>query len=246
MLSLLVALSLAAEGPAPAEATSLEARVAALEAKVVELEAALKAQAEAPDTPSVDDESAASSLVMMVREQLQEGKTEDARILLKRLYTDYPDTKATKSAERLRQELDTIGTPLPTDWDTHVLDWLVKSRRFNPSRGVTIAVFWETWCPHCRREMPSMNALYAKHKADGLKVIGFTKQSRGTTREQVMDFIEEHQLAFPIAQEDGEISKSVSVKGIPAAAIYKDGVVVWRGHPARIDDTVLSWVIEAE
>ena len=246
MLSLLVALSLAAQGPAPAEATSLEARVAALEAKVVELESALKAQADEPDTPSPEDESAAAALVMMVRGQLQEGKPEDARILLKRLYTDYPNTKATKSAERLQQELDTIGTPLPTDWDTHVLDWMVKSRRFDPSRGVTIAVFWETWCPHCRREMPDMNALYAEHKAAGLKVIGFTKLSRETTREEAMAFIDENQLVFPIAQEDGEISKSVSVRGIPSAAIYKDGVVVWRGHPARIDDTVLSWLIPAE
>ena len=253
MLPLLVALSLAADSPpspdAPAldepslDAPDLEARVAALEARVAELETALKAQ----KPPSLADESAASSLLMMVRGEMREGKAESARVLMKRLYADYPNTKAVQSAERVQLELDTIGTPLAEDWDTHVLDWLVKERRFDPRSGVTIALFWETWCPHCRKEMPKMNTLYAAHKEAGLKVVGFTKLSRTTTREEAVAFLEEHQIQFPIAQEDGELSASVSVRGIPAAAIFHDGVVVWRGHPALIDGTMLqTWLATPE
>ena len=36
------------------------------------------------------------------------------------------------------------------------------------------------------------------------------------------------------------MSSSFAVTGIPAAALVKDGKVVWRGHPARLDDALLD------
>ena len=51
-------------------------------------------------------------------------------------------------------------------------------------------------------------------------------------------------VSYPIAKESGDaLSKHFGVRGIPAAAMVKDGKVVWRGHPARLtDDMIEGWI----
>ena len=57
----------------------------------------------------------------------------------------------------------------------------------------------------------------------------------------MVDFIAENKVTYPIAKEQGdEMSKAFNVSGIPAAAVVKNGTVVWRGHPARLDDAKIS------
>jgi hypothetical protein len=39
------------------------------------------------------------------------------------------------------------------------------------------------------------------------------------------------------------MSDYFAVSGIPAAAVIKDGKVVWRGHPGRLtDDMINAWL----
>jgi thiol-disulfide isomerase/thioredoxin len=37
-----------------------------------------------------------------------------------------------------------------------------------------ILTFWATWCAPCREELPLLSAYAAKHRADGLVVLGFS------------------------------------------------------------------------
>ena len=105
----------------------------------------------------------------------------------------------------------------------------------------TMLVFWETWCPHCKREVPKIEATHNKFKDRGLNVVGVTKVTRSATDEGVAAFIEEHGITYPVAKEQGDnLSKHFGVRGVPAAAIVKEGKVVWRGHPARINDAMLE------
>ncbi|MFT7518621.1 MAG: hypothetical protein ACI9MC_000753, partial [Kiritimatiellia bacterium] len=49
-----------------------------------------------------------------------------------------------------------------------------------------------------------------------------------------------HGVTFPIGKDGGELTKFYAVSGVPAAAVVKDGVVVWRGHPAKLDATMIE------
>ena len=105
----------------------------------------------------------------------------------------------------------------------------------------TLVVFWEVWCPHCKSEVPKLQATYTKYQGKGLQMVGLTKETKGATEEQVKAFVKEHSVTYPIAKEAGqETSEYYGVKGIPAAIVIKDGKVVWRGHPARITDAMLD------
>jgi len=52
------------------------------------------------------------------------------------------------------------------------------------ARGHVVLVnFWATWCPPCRHEMPLIDAFAARHRAQGLVVIGLSVDRRRDRRE---------------------------------------------------------------
>ena len=74
-----------------------------------------------------------------------------------------------------------------------------------------------------------------------VRCAGLTKVTRSATDETVTQFIAQASVGYPVAKEDaGKISNYFNVSGVPAAALVKDGKIVWRGHPARITDTMLQ------
>ena len=107
--------------------------------------------------------------------------------------------------------------------------------------GTQLVVFFELWCPHCRREVPRLQALH--QDLDGLEVVGLTRLSRGVTEEQLMGFVDEQGLSYAVGRPPEGLAQKLAIRGIPAAVVLKDGEVVWRGHPARLDDeTLKSWL----
>ena len=96
---------------------------------------------------------------------------------------------------------------------------------------------------HCQREVPKLQALYDNLKGDGLQVVGLTKITKSATEEKVAEFITSRSVSYPVAKENGQASQHFGVSGIPAAAVIKDGKVIWRGHPARLSEAQLkSWL----
>jgi hypothetical protein len=74
-----------------------------------------------------------------------------------------------------------------------------------------------------------------------MKVVGLTKVNRSSTDDSVRKFITEQAVTYPMGKEKGgNLSTHYGVAGVPAAALVKDGKVVWRGHPARLNDEALN------
>ncbi len=70
-----------------------------------------------------------------------------------------------------------------------------NSVRLHDLRGNVILLnFWATWCPTCRFEMPSMEALHKEFNGQGLMVLAVDFQE---SAEDVRSFYREHNLSFP-------------------------------------------------
>jgi len=213
---------------------ALEEKVTALEAKVAEVEkkGPVGKTAAAPADPA--KEEAAKALYKEVTDASEKWDFELAKTKLTELTTKYPDTGAAKAAKRMEAELAVIGKDVPADWSSRTEKWFQGSGDL--SKGTTLVVFWEVWCPHCKREVPALEATYETYKSKGLNVVGFTRLTRDKTEADVMAFLKENKVSYPIAKDkaQGGLADEFNVSGIPAAALVKDGKVVWRGHPARI------------
>ncbi len=220
----------------------LEKRVTDLEAKVTALESrgpAAPPGAAAP-TASPEQEQAASALLKEATQAIDAMDYETAKTKVEALKKDYADTRAAKAVARIDQELQVIGKPASP---VTVEKWY-QGTAADAEGKATLYVFWEVWCPHCRREVPKLSETYTKYKGQGLAVVGVTRQTKDVTDQQVTDFIAENKVTYPIAKDQGDtLSSYYGVRGIPAAAVVKDGKVVWRGHPAKMtDEMIASWL----
>lgn len=236
MFNLSLALILLTGCAQKSEVDALDARVKAVEEKVATMEKSGGGKAGAP-AASTADEEAATKLMTEVQDAMKANDYTTAKAKLAELQEKYAATRAGKAGVRMASEVNLVGSdaaPLEVD------KWFQGKANLGDSKA-TLVVFWEVWCPHCKREVPKMAAEEAKYKAKGIQLVGITKVTKSATDEKVVEFLKENKVNFPIGKEkDGSLSAAYAVSGIPAAALVKDGKVIWRGHPARLTDEVLD------
>lgn len=224
---------------------SLEDRIVSLDERVASMEqelATLKTQL-TRNHPDQRTETAAVRSLAAINAMLAGGQAAQAKPALARFMDEYGNTKAGARARSMAQDLVAVGKPVPTDWQ--VENWYQGGPADLASSGTTVLVFWETWCPHCRKAMPALQTVYDKYQGKGLGIVGFTKLSRGSTDQAVKDFVSENNIRFPMAKETGSLSSYFGVNGIPSAAVIKDGMIIWSGHPAAINDGMLqAWLAD--
>ena len=239
-LAAVASLSFASVGCATADQVqALEQKVENLEKKVEELEA--RPAAAGGVDPKM--EAAAQELYKAITEDVKVGKLEDAATKAKDLQSKYAATTTFKRARKLLSELEVIGVKVPADWSGNIEEWYQGDGEIDLTTGTTMVVFWEVWCPHCRNHMPEMVTTYDKWKGKGLNVVGLTRLTKGKKKEEVLEFMKENSLNYPIGKEDGKLASVFGVGGIPAAAVVKDGKIVWRGHPARLSEDVIEGLL---
>jgi len=239
-------------GPAVGQGTDvkqLEDRIAALENRLATLEKTLaqrltslesKIQQGAQAAPTVDP--AAEAAYAEIAKLMADGDFEKAKTQMADFMKKYGATSTAQKARRTYEELSVIGKTAPPSWN--IEKWFQGQDQVELAGGkTTLLVFWEEWCPHCKREVPKMQQIYTDLKGQGLQVVGLTKVTRSSTEDKVQSFITENKIDYPIAKETGELSSYFNVSGIPAAAVLKGGKVVWRGHPAQLtEDRLKSWL----
>ena len=171
-----------------------------------------------------------------------QAKFDEAKTKVADFMKTFGTTKYARAVIRFQQELEVIGKETPKEWG--IEKWFQGEDQIDlDAASTTVLVFWEVWCPHCVREVPRLQEVYNKHKGDGLQLIGLTKLSKSATEEKLTDFISENKVEYPIAKEDGSTSQYFNVSGVPAAAVVRNGEVVWRGHPARLgEELIRSWL----
>ncbi|MEE4296285.1 MAG: TlpA disulfide reductase family protein [Wenzhouxiangella sp.] len=94
---------------------------------------------------------------------------------------------------------------------------------------VLIVNFWATWCAPCRREMPILDEMARAHPNE-LAIVGLAIDDLG----DVQAFIEEVQVAYPIAVGNADVMATQRAWGNTAGAlpytvlVDRQGIVRWQ------------------
>lgn len=68
-------------------------------------------------------------------------------------------------------------------------------------RGQVVLVNnWATWCPPCKAEMPTLQAYFDQHQADGFTLVAI---EAGGSNDDVRQFVDEYGLTFPVWVDQG-------------------------------------------
>lgn len=128
--------------------------------------------------------------------------------------------------------------------ELHVKDWVNtegKDLKLSGLKGkVVVLDFWGVWCGPCRAAMPHLKELYAKHREEGLVIIGVHTTNEG---EKAAEFVQEQEIPWPVAVD-------VEKQTVQAFHVdsYPDYYVIDRKGDLRIADlanTELDRVVEA-
>jgi thiol-disulfide isomerase/thioredoxin len=219
--------------------TELENQVKDMEEKLAKQGGPAGRAAAAPQA-NAEDEKAAAGMLKEINGYMEAMDYDKVKSSIAELKEKYPDTRAARAVKRIEDEVAVIGKDAG---EIQVEKWFQGDVSLADG-DATLLVFWEVWCPHCKREVPKIEATYQKYKGDGLNIVGLTKMTRNISEEQITSFLAENKVSYPVAKEEGmAMSQHYGVKGIPAAAVVKDGKIVWRGHPARINDEMIQgWI----
>ncbi len=83
--------------------------------------------------------------------------------------------------------------------------------------------FWATWCPPCRKEMPSMQKLYNKFKDKNFVMIAVTSEDSATVKQ----FLSKNKYTFPIVAGEEDIFINYNIASIPTTFIIDgDGYII--------------------
>jgi thiol-disulfide isomerase/thioredoxin len=236
IISLLAMVGLLIGCASKSEVEALEARLNSIEEKIDKLATGSPGKA-VPDA----DEKAAAAIYGEINKLMSADDYDGAKAKLKELNTKYPKSRSAARAKRLGAELEVVGKSTASmAGNAWAESWFVgDSADVDLTSGVDLVVFWEVWCPHCKKEVPKLQKMSEQYKGK-MEIVGLTRLTRKKTVEEVAKFIAENDLTYPIAHEDGSVAEYFAVSGIPAAALVKDGTIVWRGHPSRLSEATIE------
>lgn len=92
---------------------------------------------------------------------------------------------------------------------------------------IVLLNFWATWCPPCKAEMPSIEALWKTARDKAFTILAL---SDGESPSDVSAFIKKNGYTYPVFVDPaGSVSRRYGVQGIPTTyVIDKRGMVIAR------------------
>jgi thiol-disulfide isomerase/thioredoxin len=148
-----------------------------------------------------------------------------------RLERDYPGSVPVRLAIGTARRQNAIGQPFELKFNDATTG---KAIDVGSMKGKVVVIdFWATWCGPCVAAMPGLKALYARHYADGLEIVGVSldaPESDGGLA-SLKEFVKNNDIPWPQyyqgAQWEGDFSMSWGINMVPTTfVISREGKVV--------------------
>ncbi len=92
----------------------------------------------------------------------------------------------------------------------------------NDLKGKVVFInFWAAWCPPCRAEMPSINALYLQMKDDPRFV--FIEADADGNLQSSLQFMQDNHYSLPVYKAAGAIPANIFSGALPTTVIIDAG-----------------------
>lgn len=154
------------------------------------------------------------------------------------------DRKIAKIIASIEQEKRaSVGQPFIDFTALDVNDKELTLSDFVGKTDYLLIDFWASWCGPCIKSLPSLKALYDRHKGEKFEIIGVSLDSK---KEDWVGAIEKFQLAWinvsDLKKWDSEPAKMYAISFIPSTILLdKEGNIVGRNlHVNEIEDILLK------
>ncbi|HWA84022.1 MAG TPA: redoxin domain-containing protein [Fimbriimonadaceae bacterium] len=92
-----------------------------------------------------------------------------------------------------------------------------KKVKLSSFRGKVVLIdFWATWCPPCRKGLPTTNKIHEQYDSKGLQVLALSTEDSAT----ISAFVKDNKYTFAAYRDpNAEATKKYNVEGIPCTVI---------------------------
>jgi len=123
------------------------------------------------------------------------------------------------------------GNPVAKNFKLKNLDGEFVS--LSDFKGKVVMInFWATWCPPCRKEMPSMQRAWEQYQKNDIMMLAV---HIGGDVDEIWSFVSEYNLDFPVLIDgNSKVSNAWPILGIPTSfVIDKQGKIAYRAIGGR-------------
>ena len=125
-------------------------------------------------------------------------------------------------------EAGQVGDKMPS-FTLTTLDGAVVDSDSIIGKKPVFLVFWATWCPNCKREIPHINELAAEFTSQGMLFLGINV-GVNDSEAKVRRYAEKLKINYPVYFDKGsQLTKKFKVSGTPTVIIVdKSGIIRYR------------------
>jgi len=130
------------------------------------------------------------------------------------------------------------GTPMPHFALPSAVDGkIIDSQAF---QGKALLInFFATWCPPCRKEIPSLIDLHKKYGPQGFSVVGMSTDQGGG--KLVAKFMKKMDINYPVLMADRETPRAFgNILGIPTSFLVDKNGFVRKRYDGYVDHKTLE------
>ena len=121
-----------------------------------------------------------------------------------------------------------VGEAMPS-FSITTLDGKVIDSTDLVGNSPVFLVFWATWCPNCKAEIPHINEMAAEFSPKGMTFIGVNVGVNDSPK-KVRRYAEKYTIQYPLYFDEGsKLTRKFKVAGTPTVIIVdKSGIIRYR------------------